>query len=122
MPPASDEHNFPLSANGPAYTSEEQRHGVPLSYVGEKLGTAIEELHRYALRHPHELDALHVPMYYLLVAHLGLHNMLGKANDHSLTKRLLRASGNELQAWLGLIEREGDVNGLAVLVPGDADT
>ena len=45
MPPAPDEHDFPLSANGPAYTSEQQRHGVPLSYVGEKLGTAIKELH-----------------------------------------------------------------------------
>ena len=121
MPPAPDEHDFPLSANGPAYTSEQQRHGVPLSYVGGKLGTAIKELHRYALHHPHELDALQAPMYYLLVAHLGLHNMLGKANDHSLTKRLLGSSADELQVWLRLIEREGDVNGLAGLGPGDAD-
>lgn len=121
MPPAPDEHDFPLSANGPAYTSEQQRYGVPLSYVGEKLGSAIEELHRYARRHPDELDALQGPMYYLLVAHLGQHNMLGKANDRSLTTRLLGASGDELQAWLRLIEREGDVNGLAGLAPGDAD-
>jgi hypothetical protein len=83
MPPTLDEHDFPLSANGPAYTSEQQRHGVPLSYVGEKLDRAIEELHRYALHHPLELDALQAPMYYLLVAHLGLHNMLGKANDRT---------------------------------------
>ena len=121
MPPAPDEHDFPLSANGPAYTSEQQRYGVPLSYVGEKRGSAIEELHRYARRHPDELDALQGPMYYLLVAHLGLHNMLGKANDRALTTRLLGASGDELQAWLRLIEREGDVNGLAGLAPGDAD-
>jgi len=122
MSPAPDEHDLPLSANGPAYTSEQQRHGVPLSYVGEKLGSAIEELHRYAQSHPNELDALQLPMYFLLVAHLGLHSMLGKANDRSLTKRLLGSSADELQVWLRLVEREGDVNGLAGLGPSDADT
>ena len=116
MPQAPDDHDFPLSANGPAYTSEQQRYGVPLSYVGEKLGTAIEELHRYALHRPDEREDLQAPMYYLLVAHLGLHNMLGKANDRSLPRRLLECSTDELQGWLRLIEREGDVNGLADLV------
>ena len=93
----------------------QQRHGVPLTYVGEKLASAIEELHHYALRHPEAREGLQAPMYYLLVAHLGLHNMLGKANDHSLTKRLLNASAGDLQTWLRLIEREGDVEGLATL-------
>jgi hypothetical protein len=120
MPPAPDEHDFPLSANGSAYTSEQQPHGVPLSYVGEKLGTAIKELHRYALHHPHDRGALQASMYYLLVAHLGLHNMLGKAN-HSLTKRLSGSSADDLQVWRRRIERKGDVNGLAGLGPGDAN-
>jgi len=106
---------FDLSANGPAYTAGEHRHGVPLSYIGEKLGSAIEELHRYALHHPQARDDLQPPMYYLLVAQLGLHNMLGKANDRSLTKRLLNGSAEELQTWLRLVEREGDVEGLAGL-------
>jgi len=88
---------------------------VPLSYVGEKLGSAIEELHRYALRHPQARDDLQAPMYYLLVAHLALHDMLGKANDQSLTKRLLNGGVEELQTWLRLVEREGDVKGLAGL-------
>jgi len=47
------------------------------------------------------------------VAHLGLHNMLVKANDRSLPTRLLAASTEELDAWLAVIEREGDVAGLA---------
>ena len=54
-------------------------------------------------------------MYYMLVAHLGLHNMLAKANDRSLTTRLLEASEAELRSWLSVIEREGDVAGLADL-------
>jgi hypothetical protein len=54
-------------------------------------------------------------MYYLLVAYLGLHNMLAKANDRSLVGRLLEGSDAELKAWLALVDREGDVAGLADL-------
>ena len=43
--------DFPLNANGPAYTARQERHGVPLAYVGGKLGNAIE------LNSP---DSLHV--------------------------------------------------------------
>ncbi|SDR63022.1 hypothetical protein SAMN05445850_8574 [Paraburkholderia tuberum] len=46
MPQGADD--LPLNANGPAYTSQQDRHGVPLSYVGEKLGRAIGDLHRHA--------------------------------------------------------------------------
>lgn len=112
MPPSPDEPDFPMDANGPAYTTEQQRHGVPLTYVAEKLASAIEELHRYALRRPGELQDLQGPMYYLLVAHLALHNMLGKAKDQSLARRLLASTSDELQTWLRLVEREGDVQGL----------
>ncbi len=107
--------DFPLNANGPAYTARQERHGVPLAYVGGKLGNAIEELNRYARSHPDQRRELFAPMYYMLVAHLGLHNMLAKANDRSLTTRLLEASEAELRAWLSVIEREGDVAGLADL-------
>jgi len=106
---------IPLDANGPAYTSREEREGVPLAYVAEKLGRAIEELHRYARSHPDGHAELLAPMYFLIVAHLGLHNMLAKANDRSLPGRLLNVSADELRAWLALIEREGDVAGLAGL-------
>lgn len=74
--------HIPLDADGPAYTSSQERYGVPLDY-SDKLATAIEELHRFALNHPQERGELVAPMYYALVAHLGLHNMLAKANDLS---------------------------------------
>ncbi|WP_175924512.1 hypothetical protein [Burkholderia latens] len=53
--------------------------------------------------------------YHLLVAYLGLHNMLGKANDRTLVDRLLDGSSEKLDTWLRLVEREGDVQGLAEL-------
>jgi hypothetical protein len=110
-----DDPDLPLNANGPAYTLRQDRHGVPLSYVSEKLGRAIEELHRYAQHHQGERDEIRAAMYYLLVAHLGLHNMLGAANDHTLADRLLNSSSRDLQAWLRLVDRDGDVRGLAEL-------
>jgi hypothetical protein len=54
-------------------------------------------------------------MYHLLVAYLGLYNMLGKANDLTLTDRLLDGSSQNLETWLRLVDREGDVHGLAGL-------
>ena len=54
-------------------------------------------------------------MYFMLVAHLGLHNMLGKANDRTLAPRLLNGSSKKLRSWLALVAREGDVHGLATL-------
>jgi hypothetical protein len=113
MPDEPDDLGLPLNANGPAYTSSQARHGVPLDYVGEKLGTAIEDLHRYGRQHPTARDELMPAMYHLLVAYLGLHNMLGAANDHQLAPRLFARSTTELDAWLGLVSRQGDVLGFA---------
>lgn len=110
--------DFPLSANGPAYTKTEGRHGVPLEYVGDKLGTAIEEINRVARRHPPLRRELAAPMHYAVVAFLGLHNMLGKANDRTLVDRLLDATPDELDAWIALVLRDGDVAGLAGLAAG----
>ena len=78
---------------------------MPLSYVAEKLDSAIEALHTYAQRHLKARDGLLTRMHYLLVAHPGLHSMVGKANDRSLATRLLNGNGNDLQTWLRLIER-----------------
>ncbi len=115
MPREADEPDFPLDANGPAYTLRQDRDGIPLSYVGEKLGRAIRELHRNAQRCQGERDELRGTMYYLLVTFPGLHNMLGKANDHTLPDRLLNDNRQHLETWLRLVEREGDVRGLAEL-------
>lgn len=105
--------DLPLSSNGPAYTIQQAREGVPLSYVGEKLTHAIEELNRHARRHPEQRDGLLAAMHYSLVAYLGLHNMLAKANDRTLAARMLSANREELERWLELVRREGDVQGLA---------
>lgn len=110
-----EDSGLPLNANGPAYTSRQDRHGVPLDYVAEKLGSAIEELHRFGQRHTGDRAELLPAMYYALVAHLGLHNMLGKAGDRTLASRLLNGSSKELHAWLHVVAREGDVRGLATL-------
>jgi hypothetical protein len=112
---SQEPEDLPLNANGPAYTTRQDRAGVPLSYVGEKLRFAIEDLYRHAQGCQHERVALLRAMYYLLVAYLGLNNMLGKANDLSLTDRLLEGSARDLERWLQLVEREGDVHGLAGL-------
>jgi hypothetical protein len=112
-----NDHNIPLDANGPAYTSGQHRHGVPLDYVGEKLDAAIVQLHRFALDHPQQRRDLMAPMHYLLVAHLALHNMLAKANDRTLVARMLEGTSDDLRSWLDLIAREGDVAGLADLDP-----
>lgn len=41
--------------------------------------------------------------------------MLGKANDRTLVDRLLDGNSEKLDTWLRLVEREGDVQGLAEL-------
>ncbi|MBB5405396.1 hypothetical protein QF000_000117 [Paraburkholderia atlantica] len=54
-------------------------------------------------------------MYHLLVAYHVLHNLLGKSNDRALGDRLLDGSSEKLDTCLRLVEREGDVHGLAEL-------
>ena len=117
IPPVDAEpgDELPLNANGAAYTWREGRHGVPLDYVSERLGHAIEDLYRAAKRLPGDDIDAQSAMYHLLVAFLALHNMLGKANDKSLVPRLLGGSREQLDAWLSLVQREGDVQGLAGL-------
>lgn len=115
MPQHPDDAYLPLNANGQAYTSRQYRDGIPLSYVAQKLRCGIEDLHRYAQSCPNGCNDLRLAMYYLLAAHLGLHNMLGKANDPALVDRLLDGSSHKLQKWLCLVEREGDVHGVAEL-------
>lgn len=38
-----NDDEIPLDANGPAYTASQQRLGVPLDHVGERLSSAIYE-------------------------------------------------------------------------------
>lgn len=110
-----DDAHLPLSANGEAYTMREARHGVPLDYVAEKLASGITSLHGMGRLHTEQREALLPTMHYLLVAHLGLHNLLGKADDRTLATRLLEGDAESLDEWLAWTAREGGVNGLASL-------
>lgn len=101
-----------LSANGPAYEKGEERHGVPLDYVADKLGNAIIELHSFARINPALADDLHGAMYYQVVAFLALNNMLGAAHDRALTGRLLGSTRVEVERWINLVHRQGDVSGI----------
>ena len=107
---SDDADKLPLNANGLAYTARKHRDGVPLSYIAEKLGHAIEALHEHGQRHPDQRDELLETMHYLLVAHLGL-------NDRTLARRLLNCSRDDLDGWLDVVGRDGDVEGMAELGP-----
>lgn len=103
---------IPLSANGPAYEKGEKRHGVPLDYVADKLGNAILELHSFSSANPELTIELHGSMYYQLVAFLALSNMLAAANDRTLTGRIFGSTRVEVERWIDLIHRQGDVSGI----------
>jgi hypothetical protein len=105
---------FPLDANGPAYTSRQEREGVPLAYVAEKLGRAIEELHRYARSHSDRHGDLLASMtcWWRIWA---CTTCWPRPTTGRWAARLLNTSEDELRTWLALIEREGDFAGLTGL-------
>jgi hypothetical protein len=105
-------NQLPMSANGPAYETVENRHGVPLDYVAEKLGCAILELHSVGFSNPDMKVELHGAMYYQLVAFLALNNMLAAANDQTLTDRIFNFNRTEAERWINLVHRQGDVSGI----------
>jgi hypothetical protein len=105
---------FPVNANGSAYTAYETRHGVPLEYVAEKLGNAIEELHAFVAHNRESAAELRGTYHSLVTAYLGLSNMLGSASIDQ-AERLLGSSSGEMKRWRELIDSQGDVRGLAIL-------
>lgn len=104
---------YPTKANGSAYEKEEQRLGVPLDYVADKLGNAILELSALAQRQPDLSKDLYLTMRYQLIAFLALNNMLAAANDPDLTDRMLSLSRDEAERWVNLVHRQGDVSGIS---------
>lgn len=105
--------NLPLHSNGAAYAKSDEWYEVPLDYVGEKLGHAMEELNRVSRLHLELRPELTSTMHYLAVAHLGLHNMLAKANDRTLVDRLLAMTSDELERRIEMTTQHGDVEGTA---------
>jgi hypothetical protein len=114
VPHEPEDSGFSRNANGPAETSGQGRHGVPLDDVAEKLSGASGAPHRFGRQHTGDRLALLPAMYRMLAAHLGLNHMLGKANDQGLAPRLLNGGGKKLRTGLDLVAREG-VRGLATL-------
>lgn len=106
-------NSIPTKANGSAYEKEERRLGVPLDYVGDKLGNAILEMNELARRQPDLKNELHRAMHYQLLAFLALNNMLGAGNDPDLTERFLNFEREDAERWIDLVHRQGDVSGLA---------
>ncbi|SRR5258706_4441949 len=103
---------LPISSNGPAYTAREVRQGIPLDYLSEKLAHAIHETHSLARRFPQMLTELVPVMRYRIKTFLALHNMLGAANDMRLPERLLTSSRENLDNWITVVVRQGDVLGI----------
>jgi hypothetical protein len=104
---------LPISSNGPAYVTREVRKGIPLDYLSEKLSHAIRETHSLAQRFPQMLTDLVPVMHYQITTLLALHSMLGAANDARLPERLLGSSRQNLENWLDIVARQGDVLGIS---------
>jgi|SRR5579883_842769 len=130
----SDERPEYFGANGPAYAKREERVGPPLSYVSEKLKSAILSSHAlwglaqrdipddlpqptFAKNTPYKVkdDSVLSPCYasfrFGLTAFLALHNMLDIANEKDVFKKLLQMGLDEFESWLGRIEAEGSIHG-----------
>lgn len=130
-----DQHNDAIGEpNGPAFVKHEERTGPPLSYVQEKMGNALRDLHdltRSLVEYvPEDLPAPNAEhgnpfklkphylvgparsaFYSSLVAFLALSNLLAIANEPGLVDRLLGYDIDEFRDWIRHIERGGSVTG-----------
>jgi len=118
-----EDHPMHRPPNGPAYSRDEARHGPPLSYVGEKLRSALEEIHsvvrdlaalatspRSTVREDLSFHA-RTAFGYQLTAFLALYNMLGSRSDSKTDERMLAMDAGEFSRWLDFVEREGSTSG-----------
>lgn len=114
--------------NGPAYQQTETRNGPPLAYVADKLGNALQALHRVhsqleTLAGRTTTDSALGPdstandlmygveaaFHQACVAYLALQNMLAHANPPEFAERLLAMDRDEFDEWLADIDRGGSV-------------
>jgi hypothetical protein len=94
-----------IFSNGSAYVSTEVRHGVSLSYVSEKLRSAIVETNALARGCPQRQRELSWLMRFQVSAYLALHNSLEAANDLGLVDRLLLFARASLDQWFDSIDQ-----------------
>ena len=112
-------------SNDEAYEKIEERTGVPLDYVAEKLRKSVEASHQVlaAVRRvdqeppkgeePEISLRLHASLafQYGITSYLALMNMLALANDSDVFERLAHYSKEEFKDWLERIHQQGSVTG-----------
>lgn len=126
-----------MNPNAGAYEKEEMRTGPPLTYVGEKLRTALEHIHSLS-QSTREWVPSDLPLpprvsqdfgtkrerlervadgafYQALVAFLALYNSIGRLGEWEIQQQKIQAlremTRQEFSAWLDSVEGEGSVTG-----------
>lgn len=112
---AGRRRGLPLLANAGAEVATELRHGVPLRRIAHQVASGIKALHALSADGRHFGPELRAAFRRMLLAYLGLFNMLSAAADPSLPQRLLSGNREELDCWLRAVALEGDVLGTAGL-------
>lgn len=108
--------------NGEAYEKVELRDGSPLSYVGEKLGMAVEFSHAVyqkleikgadnMLNEYGPRESAGAAFRYATTAFLALYNMLGLIDDQNKFKTLEKLSPDKFRTWIAMVQREGSIHG-----------
>lgn len=114
--------NSIISSNGDAYEKRETREGSPLSYVGEKLGMAVEASHTVlrliesdpafsALRGYEPGSSAFQAFHSATTAFLALYNMLGLIDDQHKFDLLRKLGTDDFRSWVEMVQREGSVKG-----------
>lgn len=109
-----DDLYVPPNADG--YERREVRDGMPLEYVGEKLGRAVRAVHQQSRRARHgvepvQADSSDAAFYYTVTAFVALYNMLGLVADPDRIAQLLDLDEHEFDAWAENVEQQGSVTG-----------
>lgn len=130
----TDPRKIVRNPNGIAYTEFETRNGPPLEYVGEKIGSALSQLHKLlgalsnfqkngylcvdASSEPDAAERLYdigcEAFGYQVIGYLALHNRLGLASEARLIERLLEMDGESFDSWSYSVSSEGSVFGSEV--------
>lgn len=117
-----------LTPNNGAYERPEIRHGLPLNYVSEKIGSAVESAYRSYhwlkdrkgnespddLEHQQAIASIWDTFRCATTAFLALHNMLGLIQDPDKFNSLLKLSPKRFGAWLAMVRREGSISGYTI--------
>lgn len=103
-----------IELTGSPYQKDERRLGPPLDCVSEKLRAALAASHRSArAADPETHPSARLSFYYAVVAYTALYVVLADWSQdiNGLVKRLLQMGENDFEAWLDLVQDEGDVLG-----------